>query len=135
MYSQSKVKQANVAAGVSGSLLCEIACGDIANFKQWRKEWKDTEFTLGYDQVFGKDWNLSLETAKDLETVKLCLKSINLEANYHLIKDELEKVGVNCGGYTDAGRLLTVYNNVAQLTIDCSKPTAPQLSAWKLKWC
>lgn len=134
MYSQSKVKQASVVAGVSGSFLYEMQCGDIANFKQWRKEWKDSEFLLGYDQAFHSAWNDTLEAANDLETVRKKLTEINLESEYFIIKDSLNRKDVNCGGYTNAGRLLTVYNNIAQLTIDCSKPTGPQLEDWFNKW-
>jgi hypothetical protein len=135
MYSQSEVKQSNVVAGISGSLLCEIACGDITNFKQWRKEWKDTDFLKGYDIVMHSAWDDTLEAAKDLEVVTNKLKEINLEANYHCIRKELEPLGVSTCGYTSQGRLLTVYNSVAQLTIDCSKPTGHQMEAWISKWC
>lgn len=134
MYSQSKIKQANIVAGVSGSLLCEISCGDIANFRQWRKEWKETDFLKGYDIVMHSAWEDTLEAVNDLETVVNKLKEINLEANYYYIQNELKKLDISTCGYTSQGRLLTVYNNVAQLTIDCSKPTGPQMEDWISKW-
>ena len=126
MYSQSKEKQLNVVAGVSGSFLYEIDSGEMAR-KDWECEWKDSDFTEGYDQVFAKDWTQRLNSARGIMSVRENLLELNLEANYHLVKLELEKHNISCGGYNNSGRLLHVYNSVAQLTVDCSKPIGPQL--------
>lgn len=134
MFTTNENKINMILAGVTGSLLCEIDCGDISNIKEFRKELKDCDSFIVHDQVFGTFYNKHLKLCKNLDQVKSNLIDINHVTNYKCIQNELKKLDISTCGYTSQGRLLTIYNNVAQLTIDCSKPTGPQMEDWISKW-
>ncbi len=134
MYTTNENKINNIVAGVTGSFLCEILCGDIKTIREFRKELKEVDTFKVYDQMFGTFNVKHLMLADALEEVRILLQGLNNLTKYKVIQQELKNKGISCCGYVETGRSITVYNSVAQLTIDCSKPTGPQLSNWLVKW-
>ncbi|AGH31929.1 hypothetical protein VPIG_00071 [Vibrio phage PWH3a-P1] len=130
MYTQDVNKQQTILAGVIGSLICEIESGDYKTIKAFQKELQDIdsirEFATGSYQT--------LMQCKTLEDAKQVLIDTQNSVEYKLVKTLLESKGVSCCGYTDQGRQICVYNDLAQLTIDCDKPTGPQLDNFINKW-
>lgn len=134
MYTQNKDKILIICAAISGSLIHEIDCGDITDLKAFRKELNDLDSFKAYDQVFSTDYHKVFLKLDTIEIVRSYLKVFNTDVNYKCIKSVLSDHGVSCCGFTDSGRSITIYNSVAQLTIDCSKPTGPQTDQWISKW-
>lgn len=130
MYTQDVNKQQTIVAGVIGSLICEIESGDYKSIKALHKELEDIdsirEFASGSYQT--------LMQCKTLEDAKQVLIDTQNSAEYKLVKTFLENKGISCAGYTEQGRQICIYNNLAQLTIDCDKPTGPQLDNFISKW-
>ena len=73
--------------------------------------------------------------ACSLEEAQKILTTLQNTAEYKLVKIELDSYGVECCGYTEAGRMITIYNNKAQFTLDNSKPSYYQVQDFINKWC
>ena len=131
MYTQNIQKQLTVIAGVSGGLICEIESGDFKTLKSFKSELK----TIDSLQTFCSDEYNQLMQTNSLEDARKILTTLQNAAEYKLVKIELDSYGVDCCGYTEAGRMITIYNNKAQFTLDNSKPSYPQVKDFIDKWC
>ena len=131
MYTQNIQKQLTVIAGVSGSLICEIKSGDFKTLKAFKNELK----TVNSLQEFCSDEYNQLMQSNSLEEAQKVLTTLQNAAEYKLAKIELDSHGVDCCGYTEAGRMITIYNNKAQFTLDNSKPSYYQVQDFINKWC
>ena len=56
-----------------------------------------------------------------LEDARKILTTLRNAAEYKLVKIELDSYGVDCCGYTETGRMITIYNNKAQFTFKNTK--------------
>lgn len=130
MFTTNENKINNILAGITGSLICEISCGDITNVKSFRKELKDLDCFKVYDSVFGTFYNKYLKSYDNLESITQYLEGINNVTNYNTIQHELGSHNITCYGYTEKGRTITIHNNIAQLVIDCTEPTGPQIESF-----
>ena len=131
MYTQNIQKQLTVIAGVSGGLICEIKIGDFKTLKAFKTELK----TVDSLQAFCSDEYNQLMQTNSLEEAQKILTTLQNAAAYKLVKIELDSYGVGCCGYTEAGRMITIYNNKAQFTLDNSKPSYYQVQDFINKWC
>ena len=69
-----------------------------------------------------------------MKEAKNILQTLQNAAEYKLVKIELDSYGVECCGYTEAGRMITIFNNKAQFTLYCNEPSGPQITDFINKW-